>query len=101
MPSRKAGTELEIHLQQESVVNQHTGEVSAPSEYVENLRALEREIQRSDDAIVTLKADLKVARESREKEVAQLRAAIREGTVMPLLEAAEGDDAAGGDEERE
>lgn len=77
---------MEIHVHQESVVNERTGEVDTPSEYVENLRALDREIQRADDTIVSLKADLKAAREMREKLVAQLRSAVREGKVLPLLE---------------
>lgn len=78
---------MEIHLHSESVVNQRTGVVEQPSEYVENLRALELSIQRFDDDIARHKADLKMAREGREKAVATLRSAIREGTVLPLLEA--------------
>ena len=77
---------MEIHVHQESVINERTGEVAAPSEYVENLRALDREIQRADDTITQLKADLKAARELREKLVSQLRSAVREGKVLPLLE---------------
>jgi hypothetical protein len=80
---------MEIKLDSASVVNARTGEVSAPSEYVDNLRAIETSIQRADGDIVTLKADLKAAREAREKLVAQLRAAVRDGTVLPLFEAAE------------
>lgn len=78
---------MEIHLHSESVVNQRTGVVEQPSEYVENLRALELSIQRFDDDIAQHKADLKMARECREKAVAALRSAIREGKVLPLLEA--------------
>jgi hypothetical protein len=78
---------VDIHLHSDSVVNSRTGEVSAPSEYQENLRAVERTIQRLDDDIVQHKADLKMARDAREKAVAALRSAVREGTVLPLLEA--------------
>jgi molecular chaperone GrpE (heat shock protein) len=68
------------------VVNQRSGEVDTASEYLENLRALERAVQRLDDDLAVLHADLKAAREAREKAVAQIRAAIREGAVLPLLE---------------
>lgn len=78
----------------ERIVNERTGEVAAPSEYVENLRALDREIQRADDTIVELKADLRAAREMREKLVAQLRSAVREGKVLPLPLLEQGDEAA-------
>lgn len=83
---------MEIHMHSESVVNERTGEVAAPSEYVENLRALDREIQRADDTIIGLKADLKGARELREKLVSQLRSAVRDGKVLPLLEQGEVED---------
>ena len=78
---------LRVTLDSESIVNQRTGVVEAPSEYVANLRALELSIQRADDDIERYKADLKLAKEFREKFVAQLRTAVREGTVLPLLEA--------------
>lgn len=78
---------MDIHLHQDSIVNQRSGVVEAPSEYVENLRALEVSIQRFDDDIAQFKAELKTAREGREKAVAALRSAIREGKVLPLLEA--------------
>ncbi len=81
------GGPLRISLDSASIVNGRSGEVQAPSEYVANLRALELSIQRADEDIFRLKADLKVAKEYREKSVAQLRSAIREGTVLPLLEA--------------
>lgn len=78
---------LRVTLDSESIVNQRTGVVEAPSEYVANLRALETSIQRDDDDIERYKHNLKVAKEVREKNVAALRTAIREGTVLPLLEA--------------
>jgi len=68
------------------VVNQRSGLVDTASEYVENLRALELAVQRLDDDITILHADLKAAKEGREKAVAQMRTAIREGAVLPLLE---------------
>ncbi len=82
---------LTVHFDQDSIVNQRTGIVSGPSEYVDNLRALERTITRGDEDIESLKARLKMAREAREEAVAALRSAIREGKVLPLLEAAEED----------
>ena len=86
---------MKIELQSQSIVNERTGVVEAPKEYVDNLRALERSIQRYDDDIAGLKADLKAAREAREKCVTKLRESVREGTVLPLLEAA--DEAPDGD----
>lgn len=83
---------MDIHLHQESVVNQRTGVVEQPSEYVENLRALELSVQRYDDDIVSLKSDLKSTKEAREKAIAALRSAIREGKVLPLLEASDDED---------
>ncbi len=68
------------------VVDERTGEAAEPAEYLENLRGLEREVQRMDDAIAVLKADLKAAREGREALVGKLRSAIREGKVLPLFE---------------
>jgi hypothetical protein len=75
-----------ISRRRDRVVNQRTGVVDTASEYVENLRALERAVQRLDDDIAIMHADLKAAKEAREKAVAQMRSAIREGTVLPLLE---------------
>ena len=70
----------------DQVVNHRTGVVDTASEYVENLRALELAVQRLDDDIAILQANLKAARETRETSVAKMRSAIREGTVLPLLE---------------
>lgn len=80
---------MEITLNQESVVNKRTGEVEKTSEYVENLRAIEAEIAHMDDEIASVKTDLKKLREDREHKVAELRSAIREGQVLPLLEQGE------------
>lgn len=89
---------IKVQLSTESVVNQRTGVVERPSEYVESLRLLEDTVQRCDDQIGELQAELKSTRIAREKAIAALRSAIREGTVMPLLDAIEGGDgvAAGG-----
>jgi anti-sigma28 factor (negative regulator of flagellin synthesis) len=78
---------LRLTLNHDSIVNGRSGEVQAPSEYVANLRELELSIQRDDADIARYKYNLKVAKEVREKNVAALRTAIREGTVLPLLEA--------------
>lgn len=80
---------MEITLNSESVVNQRTGEVEKPSEYVANLRAMEQDIAHLDDEIGEAKSALKALRDQREEKVADLRAAIREGQVLPLLERGE------------
>lgn len=77
---------MDIHLHSESVVNERTGEVAPPSEYVENLRAIERTVTRCDEDIAGLKSEMKKAKEAREQAVAALRSAIREGKVLPLFE---------------
>lgn len=77
---------MEIQLHQASVVNERTGEVETPSEFVENLRSVERQIAVKDEYIAALKTDLKTAREEREELVQQLRRGVREGKVLPLLE---------------
>ena len=77
---------MEINLSKDSVVNHQTGEVSTPSEFLMNLRQIEVSIARCDDEIGALRADLKRVRDARENLVAQLRAGIRDGEVLPLLE---------------
>lgn len=77
---------MDITLTKDSIVNEQTGQVDSPTEYVDNLRAIERDITRADDEIVSLKADLKTARDARETLVARLRGAVREGKVLPLFE---------------
>ena len=87
---------MEIQLHSASVVNERTGQVETPSEFVENLRMVERQIAAKDEDIDALKTDLKTAREEREEIVQQLRRGVREGKVLPLLEKAAkstGDDA--------
>ena len=80
---------MKIELNTESVVDSRTGEISAPSEYLSNLRAIECAIQRADEEVTAHKASLKRVRDAREELVIQLRAAVREGKVLPLLELAE------------
>lgn len=80
---------MEINLSQDSFVDRRTGEVTAPSEFLENLREIEGHIQQADEKIEDLKHDLKSARSARELLVVKLRGAVREGKVLPLLEAAE------------
>ena len=82
---------ITVQLQQETVVNRRSGEVAAPSEYLANLREVEANIAHADEEILAAKAALKHAKDAREKLVAQLRAAVREGQVLPLLEAQEDD----------
>lgn len=90
---------MEISLNQDSIVDQRTGEVSAPSEYVSNLRAIEVDIQRADDRLAALKAESKAARDHRETLVNQLRGAVREGKCLPLLELADEPAAANGEDD--
>lgn len=89
---------MEINLNKDSIVDERTGVVSEPSEYLTNLRELERQIARYDDEIAELQATLKAAKNARENSVAGLRAAVREGKVLPLLEVAEAEDDDWGDQ---
>jgi hypothetical protein len=77
---------MEIKLNRDTFVDRRTGEESAPSEFLENLRGLEEMISRADDDIASLKGDLRTAREARETLVVRLRACVREGKVLPLFE---------------
>jgi hypothetical protein len=79
---------MEIKLNKHEFLDQRTGETAGPSEFLENLRGLETLIARADDDIVSLRSDLKAAREAREELVVKLRACVREGRVLPLFEAA-------------
>lgn len=93
---------LQINLTKtnEAVLDQRTGAIDTPSDYVSNLREIEVSIQRCDDRIGELKADLKSERELREKAVTALRSAVREGKVLPLLESpADNEDADEDDED--
>lgn len=77
---------MEINLSKDSIVDERTGDVSTPSEFLLNLREVEVGIARADDEIAALKADLKRVRDRRETLVTQLRAGVRDGRVLPLLE---------------
>ena len=83
---------MEINLTKDSFVDERTGEVTAPSEFLANLRDIEVGIQRIDVEINTLKLSLKGARDQREELVGRLRSCVREGKVLPLLEIADVDD---------
>lgn len=65
----------------ESIVNELTGEVSLPREFVSNLRHTERAIFRLDNAIADLKASLKSAKMEREKAIGALRSMVREAKL--------------------
>jgi hypothetical protein len=67
-------------------VDRKTGEQTAPSEFLENLRSLEEMVSRADEDIAGLKGDLKAARDAREQLVLKLRGAVRSGSVLPLFE---------------
>ena len=62
----------------ENLVNELTGETSTPAQYIAELRRLEREVTRLDDVLAGLKAELKAAKQGREKAVAIFRSAVRE-----------------------
>ncbi|OFW05663.1 MAG: hypothetical protein A3H96_11420 [Acidobacteria bacterium RIFCSPLOWO2_02_FULL_67_36] len=66
----------------EELINELTGEAQTPAEYITSLRRLERSVTRLDDTIAGLGAELKAARQAREKAVALLRSAIREIKAM-------------------
>lgn len=80
---------MEINLSKDSIVDQRTGAVETPTEYLENLRFIEVNIARSDEEIESVKMHLKALRDKREELVAHLRSAVRDGKVMPLLELSE------------
>jgi len=77
---------MDIHLDKHSFVDRRTGEATAPSEFLQNLRGIEATIAQADDDIARLKSELKAGREAREILVAQLRGAIRDGVVLPLFD---------------
>ena len=85
---------MEINLSKDSIVNQATGQIDTPSEYLANLREIEVNIARHDEEIAALRADLKAVKDRRDKLVGQLRAGVRDGKVLPLLEL-DDDDAPG------
>lgn len=72
---------MDIHIAQ-SFINETSGEVATPAEYLDQLRTLERAVGRLDMTIVTLKGDLKVAKLAKEKAVADLRYAVSEAKVL-------------------
>ena len=65
----------------ESIVNELTGEVRLPAEFVRELREVERAIFRLDNTIATFKADLKAAKMEREKAIGALRSMVREAKL--------------------
>lgn len=76
-----------VELSKDSIVNQRTGVAEGPGEYVDNLRLLETTITRYDADIVRIAGELKAVKQTRESAIAALREAVREGKVLPLLEA--------------
>lgn len=82
---------MEINLSHDSIVDQRTGQVDTPSEFLQNLQSIETEILRVDDEIVRIGNELKNARKRREGLVARLRSGVREGKVLPLFEAHDDD----------
>jgi hypothetical protein len=55
-------------------INELTGEVTAPADYIAHLRILERTIVRLDDTIAGLQSNLKQAKQGRDAAVSDLRA---------------------------
>jgi predicted Ser/Thr protein kinase len=84
---------MDIHIDRDTIVDKRTGETASPTEFLETLRAIERDLVRADEDIAGMQDDLKAARAAREQLVLQLRAAVREGQVLPLFEGPEGDEA--------
>jgi hypothetical protein len=63
-------------------INELTGEVTAPADYIAHLRILERTIVRLDDTIAGLQSNLKQAKQGRDAAVSDLRAAVREIKIL-------------------
>jgi hypothetical protein len=82
---------MKIDLHQDSIVDQRTGAIDTPADYLDNLRSIEVGIARADEEIDALRSDLKAVRDRRETLVAQLRSGVREGRVLPIIELAEKD----------
>jgi hypothetical protein len=82
---------LKVTLDQSSIVDTNSGEVSSPEEIITILRELEGAIQRADERVGELKDYLKMAKEEREHAVEALRAAVRGKEVqsLPLFDEAE------------
>jgi hypothetical protein len=68
------------------IIDRRTGEVTESTEFLENLRALEDMVSKADEEVATIKDNLKVARDARDELVRRLRAAVRDGKVLPLFE---------------
>ena len=66
----------------DSILNEVTGEMSGLADYVGRLRTLERAIDRLDNAFASLKIDVKMTKQARDKAIGELRAAVREAKVM-------------------
>jgi len=82
---------VEIKLDAVSVVDKRSGEIAAPDEFLQNLQALESNVQVADEEIEVIKTQLKRVKDRREQLITKLRAAVRAGEVLPLLELADGD----------
>lgn len=66
----------------DTIVVEQTGEsFDSLADYLTHQRALERGIQRLDDALASLKGDLKAAKIDRDKAVGLLRQLIREAKI--------------------
>jgi hypothetical protein len=63
---------------EEKFVNELTAEAMTPAEFVASLRVMERAVQRLDDTIASLRAELKAAKQGRDRAVSDMRSAIRE-----------------------
>ncbi|HVL67190.1 MAG TPA: hypothetical protein VM364_07995 [Vicinamibacterales bacterium] len=64
------------------IVNELTGETSTLPELLASMRSTERAIQRLDDTICAFSAELKAAKQAREKAIAELRSIIREVKIL-------------------
>lgn len=67
--------------ERESIVNELTGEVALPRDFLAALHAVERRVFRLDNTITAQKADLKAAKVEREKAIGELRSMVREAKM--------------------
>jgi hypothetical protein len=87
--SKSEHKRLQVQLNADSVVDQNSGEVSSPGEFLANLQTLEVAVQRAEVEVESFKAALKHARDNHRELVLRLRGSVRDGRVLPLFETPE------------
>jgi hypothetical protein len=73
------------------VIEQTAETFDSPAEFLARMRAVERDLQRLDAHIESLRAEVKAARSAREKTVAELRQLAREAKLAARAAAANKD----------